>query len=64
MIDIHSHILPGIDDGAKDFANSVEIVKELASQGVTDVVATPHYVTETAYTSPATKNLKLLKELQ
>ncbi len=50
MIDIHSHILPGIDDGARNFEESVGLVRELAAQGVTDIIATPHYVNETTYT--------------
>lgn len=64
MIDIHSHILPSIDDGAKTLEDSLEIIKELVSQGVTDIIATPHYVDETIYSSPLTKNLELLKELK
>lgn len=64
MIDLHSHILPGIDDGASTIEDSVELVRELASCGVSDVFATPHYVEETIYTSPKSVNLKLLSELQ
>ncbi len=43
VLDIHSHILPGIDDGARDIDESVEILKMLAAQGITDVIATPHF---------------------
>lgn len=43
MIDIHSHILPNIDDGAKNVAESVKMLQMLKSQGVTDVVVTPHF---------------------
>ena len=64
MIDIHSHILPGIDDGAETLENSVAMVRELAEHGVTDVIATPHYVDETIYTSPAGDNLQLMEELK
>ena len=64
MIDIHSHILPGIDDGARNFEESVGLVRELAAQGVTDIIATPHYVNETTYTSPVFANEKLLEELR
>ncbi len=64
MIDIHSHILPGIDDGARTLAGSVEIVRDLVSQGVTEIIATPHYVDETIFMSPCSKNLELLKELR
>ncbi len=43
MIDVHSHVLPGIDDGAKDVNTSVAMLEILARQGVTEVVATPHF---------------------
>ncbi len=64
MIDLHAHILPGIDDGASDISKSVELLRELASVGVTDVFATPHYVDETIYVSPFSDNLRLLTEVQ
>lgn len=64
MIDIHSHILPGIDDGAKTLTDSVEIVRDLARFGVTDVIATPHYICETNYISPRGENLVLLGKLR
>ena len=64
MIDIHSHIIPGVDDGARNFEDSVQIVRWLASQGVTDVIATPHYVNETDYVSPRAQNLQLLEGLK
>lgn len=64
MIDIHSHILPGIDDGARSLEESVEIVQELATQGVTSVVATPHYITDTMYTSTRRDNIELLTRLK
>ena len=43
MIDIHSHILPGVDDGAKTPEESVAILKEMKKQGIRAVVATPHF---------------------
>lgn len=43
LLDIHSHILPCVDDGAKSLEESIELLKMLKSQGVTDVVATPHF---------------------
>ncbi len=64
MIDVHAHILPGIDDGSRDIAESVEIVRELVEQGVTEVIATPHYMDGTAFVSPRAVNLKLLAELR
>lgn len=42
MIDIHTHILPGVDDGAKDFETSLAMIEKEIEQGVTDIVLTPH----------------------
>ena len=64
MIDIHSHILPGIDDGADTLDDSLNLVRELASQGFTDVIATPHYIVDTTYVSPHYNNLELLDSLK
>src|SRR5699024_11208720 len=43
MIDIHSHILPGVDDGAKTEADSLDMAREAVRQGVTAIIATPHH---------------------
>ena len=64
MIDIHSHILPGIDDGAADIDASVVLIRELVDNDVTDVIATPHYVDETNYVSNVAANTKLIKKLR
>ena len=42
MIDIHCHILPGLDDGSADQEESVAMVRLAAEAGTTDVVASPH----------------------
>lgn len=42
MIDIHSHILPGVDDGADTFETSVAMLRAAVDAGTTDIVATPH----------------------
>ncbi len=42
-LDIHSHILPAVDDGAKDIETSIELLQMLKEQGVTAVIATPHF---------------------
>lgn len=43
MIDFHNHILPGIDDGAKNIDVSIKMVREAHSQGITDIINTVHY---------------------
>lgn len=45
MIDIHIHILPGLDDGPAEIAESLEMARQCVAQGVQAVVATPHVVT-------------------
>ena len=41
-IDIHSHILPGIDDGAKNIEDSIFLITEMQKMGFSKLVATPH----------------------
>ena len=42
MIDIHAHILPGIDDGAMDMYDTLEMARIAADSGITRMIATPH----------------------
>ena len=42
IIDVHAHILPGIDDGARDMAESCLLLEQAVRQGITAVIATPH----------------------
>ncbi|MEI8189214.1 MAG: CpsB/CapC family capsule biosynthesis tyrosine phosphatase [candidate division NC10 bacterium] len=42
MIDLHCHILPGIDDGSRSWDESVEMARIAAADGITDIGATPH----------------------
>ncbi|EOR23320.1 protein-tyrosine-phosphatase [Niallia nealsonii AAU1] len=43
MIDIHSHILPGIDDGAQTIEDSIKMAKAAVNEGITTIIATPHH---------------------
>ena len=49
MIDIHSHILHGLDDGSKSLEESVEMLRQAAAAGTTDIVASPHANQEYAF---------------
>ena len=44
LMDIHSPILPCVDDGPKDIETSLSILQMMKDQGITDVIATPHFV--------------------
>lgn len=48
MIDLHSHLLPGVDDGSRTVEQSVTVLRQLASAGVTDVCLTPHLTVSAA----------------
>ncbi|MCM3731610.1 tyrosine protein phosphatase [Fictibacillus nanhaiensis] len=43
MIDIHSHILPGIDDGAQNLEDAVRMAEAAVREGITHLYATPHH---------------------
>ena len=43
MVDIHTHILPCMDDGSSNLEQSILMLKEMVNQGVDTVVLTPHY---------------------
>ena len=64
MIDIHSHILPGIDDGSKSFEESMELIRSASSNGVTDIIATPHYIVGSDYMVNNEEKRKLLTKLK
>jgi protein-tyrosine phosphatase len=52
--DIHSHILPGIDDGAPDLVTSLTLIKGLYKLGIRRTVATPHIIGDLYRNSPDT----------
>jgi len=45
LYDMHTHILPGVDDGAKNIDESLTLISRLKRAGITDVCLTPHYYT-------------------
>jgi len=57
--DIHSHILPGIDDGSPDIATSVKLVKGLYDLGYRKLVATPHIIGDFYKNNPQIINKRL-----
>src|SRR5271166_5316372 len=42
MVDLHCHILPGLDDGAKTIEDSLAMAEDAIQDGITHVIATPH----------------------
>ena len=61
MIDLHSHVLPGLDDGARTREESLAMLEAAAEAGTTDIVATPH--ADTRYRYDADQVEELIAEL-
>jgi len=64
MIDIHSHLLPGVDDGSPSSDVSVPVLELFQSQGVETLVLTPHLNASQAHMAPHVQYRAILDELQ
>jgi len=62
MLDIHCHILPGVDDGAKDWDTALEMCRIAQQDGITHIIATPH--ANAQYSYHRAKHRVVLNELQ
>ena len=49
VIDFHSHILPGIDDGSRNVETSIGMLRMCREQGVDIMIATPHFYSLRSY---------------
>ena len=61
--DIHSHLIPGIDDGVKTFDQSIEILRGLSHLGTSQVITTPHIMSD-LYPNDEKNILNLCNELR
>ena len=62
MVDLHHHLLPGLDDGSPDLVTSVEMARIAEADGITHIVCTPH--ASSRYTFEPEKNQELLADLE
>lgn len=62
MVDIHSHFLPGLDDGAESFEDALAMIAMAAADGTTHLVGTPHC--NAKYNFSLEKNRALLEQLR
>lgn len=62
MIDTHIHMVPGVDDGAKDMNISIQMIQMVMNQGVNKVVLTPHYNLPRYRNENVEKQFNLLKD--
>jgi protein-tyrosine phosphatase len=63
VVDMHSHVLPGIDDGAQTPRESVVLIKRMMELGIKKIIATPHIMADYYKNTPETINnaLQILK---
>ena len=63
-LDMHSHLIPSIDDGAKDLQNSIELINALQNHGFNKIITTPHIMTDFYNNNieTITSGLKTVKE--
>ena len=59
FVDIHSHLLPGIDDGAQDLETSIALIQKMASYGIKNFITTPHILGDVYPNTPEIINSKL-----
>ena len=59
ITDMHSHLLPGIDDGAKDIEQSISLVRELAGLGYQKLITSPHIMGDFYKNTPEIISIKL-----
>lgn len=63
LVDLHCHILPGLDDGSPDLEHSLNLAREAVADGVTHILATPHHL-DNEYVNHATDVVKAATDFQ
>ncbi|MFN8579889.1 MAG: CpsB/CapC family capsule biosynthesis tyrosine phosphatase [Gemmatimonadaceae bacterium] len=64
MIDLHTHLLPGVDDGSPTLEHSAIVLARFASEGVQAVACTPHLAASAAPDAPTAQHRELLRQLK
>jgi protein-tyrosine phosphatase len=62
MIDLHCHIIPQVDDGAKSLKESIKMAEEAVKSGISHILCTPHH--NHRFNNPKNEVIKLVKKLQ
>lgn len=64
MIDLHSHLLPGVDDGSRSVDQSLRVLGDMAREGLTDVCLTPHLQAGRAEAGPPAAHQRAFEVLR
>lgn len=63
MRDLHSHYLPGVDDGSKSLETTKNMLKKAYEAGVTDIIFTPHFILDSRFMSEKKENMEIIKPI-
>lgn len=64
MIDIHSHLVPGVDDGSQSIEESLALLKQAEEDGITELITTPHFMKNGEFRVKAPDLVKRFNELK
>ena len=63
MIDLHTHILPAIDDGSRNMNNTMDMITEAKEAGFTEIITTSHYI-ENEYNVTKQNRQEIIEAIQ
>jgi len=58
-VDMHSHVLPGLDDGSPDVETSIRLIRGMSELGIKKLIATPHIISDLYRNNPQNINAAL-----
>ena len=64
MIDIHSHLIPGVDDGSQSLEESLSLLKQAEQDGITELITTPHFMKNGEFRIKAPELVQRFSELK
>ncbi|WP_279123851.1 tyrosine-protein phosphatase [Holdemania filiformis] len=64
MIDIHSHLIPGVDDGSQSLEESLSLLKQAEEDGITELITTPHFMKNGEFRTKAPELVQRFNELK
>lgn len=63
MRDLHCHLLYGVDDGSKSIEQTKELLSQAYESGITDIIFTPHYISNSRFVSNKQNNLNIIEPI-